>query len=463
MAMKKKKIEKKPKAAPASKEEAPKAVVPVKSASGIETLRGVRDTLPQEAGYWKWIFNAVETLGRDYHFSWIETPIIEPASLFIRPLGKQTDVVEKEMYRFTDQGGEDVVLRPEGTAPIARAYVNHGMVSMPQPVKLYYWGPMFRYDRPQSGRYRQFHQFGFETLGEVKPVVDAELIMLAYNMIREMGIPATVQINSIGSVASRENYKTQLLNYYRPHRSQLCENCKRRITKNPLRLLDCKEEGCVLIRTNAPHLVDWIDEESKAHFMKVLEYLDEAEVPYILNPYLVRGFDYYNRTVFEIVAEDEDERSQNALGGGGRYDGLIEVLGGRPTPAAGFAMGVERVILALKARNIEPPPPISPDIFLAQLGEQAKRRSLVIFDECRRAGFQITQAFVKDSIKAQMELSNKLGVRFTLILGQKEVLDGTIIIRDMESGVQEIVDQRKLVTELKKKLTAVAVDAPSAV
>lgn len=458
---KKKKLWKKPKAAPrVEKPEAEKAKLeavapapaPVKAPPEIETLRGMKDILPGEERYWDWICQVVGRLARDYGFGWIETPILEFASLFIRGVGKQTDIVEKELYRFTDQGGEDVALRPEGTAPIVRAYINHGMLNLPQPVKLWYWFPMFRYDRPQAGRYREHHQFGFEMLGEAKPVVDAELIMLAYNLTRECGIPVTTQINSIGSPASRENYKQQLVNFYKSRRAPLCEDCKRRLVKNPLRLLDCKVESCVALRADAPHLVDWIDEDSKTHFMKVLEYLDEVEIPYVLNPHLVRGLDYYNRTVFELWPDGDEERAQNSLGGGGRYDGLAELLGGRPTPACGFAMGVERLILAQKARTIEPPALPAPAIFVAQLGEQAKRKAMVLFEECRRAGLPSTQAFAKDSLKSQLEVAHKAGARFTLILGQKEVLDGTVIIRDMDSGVQEIIDQKKVIADIKKKL-----------
>lgn len=450
-----KKVTSLPKVEPVKTEPELKAEVnlaaPVKSAA-MESLRGIRDLVPQEAPYWQWVGATVDRFARDYNFSWIEIPILEPADLFIRSVGKQTDIVEKEMYRFTDQGGEDVVLRPEGTASIARAYAAHGMVSQPQPVKLYYQGPMFRYDRPQSGRYRQFHQFGFEMLGEEKPVADAELIILVWNFMRELGLGTVVEINSIGTVASREEYKTKLVNYYRSQRAKLCEDCKRRLVKNPLRLLDCKQETCVAVRASAPQILDSLDEESKNHFMRVLEYLDEVEVPYVLNPYLVRGLDYYNRTVFELVEEGTgEERSQVALGGGGRYDGLVELVGGRPTAAVGFAVGIERVILALKAKNIEPPKAAAPTIFVAQLGEQARRRALLVFEECRRAGLRVSQAFSKDSLKAQMEVANRLGVRFTLILGQKEVLDGTVVIRDMDSGVQEMVDQKKVVAELKKK------------
>lgn len=429
-----------------SEEAAPKRV------RMIETLRGIRDILPQEGPYWQWLWRIMDRLAEAYQYQWIGLPTIEPAQLFIRTVGKQTDIVEKEMYRFTDQGGEDVVLRPELTASLARAYANHGMLNLPQPVKLYYSGSAFRYDRPQAGRYREFHQIGFEVLGSDSPVADAELIILAWNFIHDLGLSPIVQVNSIGNVEARAAYGEKLVAHYRAHRLKLCEDCKRRLGRNPLRLLDCKQDNCREVRADAPQILDSLDEESKNHFMRVLEYLDEVEVPYVLNPYLVRGLDYYNRTVFELMLEEEDERSQSALGGGGRYDGLVELVGGRPTPGVGFALGVERIITALKAKDIAPPKPEPPLVFVAQLGEQSKRRAMKLFEELRRAGLSVAQSFVKDALKVQLETANRLGVRFTLILGQKEVLDGTMIIRDMDSGVQEIIDQQKIVVELKKKV-----------
>lgn len=444
------KIDEKPKVESPAALVAPAPVV--KPVSTIEPVRGFKDIIPPENRYWQWVEATVRTISNAYGFGWIETPILEHTSLFVRAVGKQTDIVEKEMFRFVDQGNDDVSLRPENTAGIVRAYINHGMLNQPQPVKVWYAGPMFRHDRPQAGRYRQFHQWGCETLGDAKPIVDAELIMVAWSMLRELGISAMVQVNSIGDTASREAYKEKLVNWYRGHRASICEDCKRRLQKNPLRLLDCKQEGCRAVRANAPQLIDALDEESKNHFMKVLEYLDDAEVPYVLEPYLVRGLDYYNRTVFEIVPTSDDERATPALGGGGRYDALAEILGGRPTPACGFSIGIERVILALKAQNIEPQIAFRPEVFVAQLGEQAKRKAMKLFEECRIGGVQVAAAFTKDALKAQLEAANRYGVRYTVIIGQKEILDGTAIIRDMESGVQEVHDQKKLVTELKRKL-----------
>ncbi len=414
--------------------------------------RGMKDILPVEEKYWAFVRGKADAIARAYGYEWIETPVLEDTALFVRAVGKQTDIVEKEMFSFEDQGGEHLTLRPEATAAIARAYVNHGMLNLPQPVKFFYQGPMFRRERPQSGRYRQFHQFGCEILGDQKPVIDAELIILGMRYLDDLGVPAQVEINSIGDLADRAKYKEKLILYYRGHRSQLCENCKVRLTRNPMRLLDCKEEGCRKVREGAPQMVDHLSEDNKNHFMKVLEFLDEADIAYTMNPYLVRGLDYYTKTVFEFTAKDETDGRQNALGGGGRYDGLVELLGGRPTPAAGFAIGLERVILQLKEKNLPVPEPSRPTVYMAQLGEPAKRKAFGIFEALRRAGIPAAATFTKDALKAQMEIANRLGVKYTILLGQKEVLDGTIIIRDMDAGIQEIVDAKKIVLEIKKKL-----------
>ena len=422
-----------------------------------ELLRGFRDILPQEQPYWQMLRDAVRGMAEAYSFERIDLPLLEKTDLFLRTVGKQTDIVEKEMYSFDDLSGDHVSLRPEATASVARAYVNHGMMNLPQPVKLWYEGPMFRHDRPQAGRYRQFHQFGFEVLGSDEAVVDAQLIVIAAKLIEQLGLKMIVQINSIGTPETRQAYLTELVQYFRSHRSKLSEDDKRRLQKNPLRLLDSKEPNMAELLAEAPQIVDWLDENSKNHFMKVLEFLDEAGVPYVLNPHLVRGLDYYTRTVFEIwEAGDEGERSQNALGGGGRYDGLVEQLGGgRRTPACGFAMGMDRIARLMMDRNIQVPASSKkPQIFFAQLGDAARRVGLRLFEEFRLAGIPVSEASGKNALKAQLEVANKTGVAYTLILGQKEVLDGTIIIRDMESGAQEIADIGKIVSLMQKKLSA---------
>jgi histidyl-tRNA synthetase len=443
----------------------PKPAEPVKKGKAPpELLRGFRDILPEEQARWSRVYDVVRNMADAYSFDRIDLPVLEKADLFARTLGKQTDVIEKEMYAFEDPSGDVVALRPEATASVARAYVNHGMLNLPQPVKLWYWGSMFRHDRPQAGRYRQFNQVGFESLGVPDPIVDAQLILICARIFKALGIDIVVQINSIGTQESRHAYLAELTSYFRQHRGKLSEDDKRRLQKNPLRLLDSKDPATQELLPGAPHIVDWLDEESKQHFMKVLEYLDEVEVPYVLNPYLVRGLDYYTRTVFEIwEAGDEGERSQNSLGGGGRYDGLVELIGGRPTPACGFAIGIERVVKAMLDRGINPDARPKPALFFAQLGDGARRVGLRLFEEFRVAGIPVAEAFGKNALKAQLEVAAKLAVPYTLILGQKEVLDGTVIIRDMDSGAQEIADAGKIVSIMKKKLAFVGVDKPEGI
>lgn len=420
-----------------------------------ELLRGFRDILPEEQGKWNLVRDSVRHIADAYSFDRIDLPILERSDIFLRTLGKQTDVVEKEMYVFVDPSGKSVALRPEATASAARAYINHGMLDRPQPIKLWYEGPMFRHDRPQAGRYRQFYQVGFETFGASEPIIDAQLIVLGTQLFRDLGLNINVQINSIGTPECRQTYLAELVSYFRPHRNKLSDDDKRRLQKNPLRLLDSKEEGMKELLEGAPQILDWLDDASKDHFMKVLEFLEEIQVPYSLNPHLVRGLDYYTHTVFEFVLQSDDlERSQSALGGGGRYDGLVELMGGRPTPACGFALGIDRVVKALSEQGINPPARPQALVFFAQLGDAARRVGLKLFEDFRKENISIAEAFGKNALKAQLEVANKLDVRFTLILGQKEVLDGTIIIRDMESGAQEIVDIKKIVSTVKKKLSA---------
>ncbi len=423
-----------------------------------QLLRGFKDILPGEQKYWDLIREKGENVAYDYGFERIDLPFVEDTSLFIRSVGKETDIIDKEMFSFEDRGGESVSLRPEATASVARAYINHGMLNLAQPVKLYYIGPMFRYDRPQSGRYRQFNQLGFEALGDLHPVLDAQIIILAYNFFKELGVPVNIQINSIGCPECRKEYKVQLVNYYKTQKADLCDDCQGRLTKNPLRLLDCKQEKCKTISEDAPQIVDWLCDECKNHFVKVLEFLDEIEIPYNLDPTLVRGLDYYTKTVFEIWpapqdnSENSNKKSQNALGGGGRYDNLIELLGGRPTPAVGASIGIERAILKIKELEIEVPEKEAPDIFIAQLGEAAKRQSLDFYESLRAEGIKIAEGFSKDGLKNQLDIANKLGVKYTLILGQKELSEGTILLRDMEGGVQETINYNKAIKEIKKRL-----------
>lgn len=425
-----------------------------KSKTAPALLRGFRDILPEESEHFRKLRNLSEEILLAYGFSEIETPILEYTSLFKRTLGETSDVVSKEMFTFTDRSRDSVTLRPEMTAGITRAYIEHGMFNRPQPLKLWSTGSLFRYDRPQAGRFRQFHQLDLEIIGNQSAVADAELIFIAYLICRQLGLEASVQINSLGGAEARREYLKILKEYYRARKRLLCDDCKERLARNPLRLLDCKQPGCAEPKKGAPQLVDNLDEESKQHFVKVLEYLDESEVPYVLNPYIVRGLDYYNRTAFEIwpSGQEGEEAGQNALGGGGRYDGLIEMLGGRPTPAVGMAFGVERLLAEAKRANPDWIGKEKPQVFLAQLGEEAAKRMFVLFEKLRAAGIHLAANFAKEGLKPQLEQADKLGVAFAVILGQKELQDGTIIIRDMENGMQEVVDMAKIDDELKKRL-----------
>ena len=431
------------------------AVKPVKKSKSLETLRGFRDILPDEQAVWEKIEDGARALTRAYGFGRIRLPALEATSLFERGVGRETDIVEKEMFSFVDQGDVKMTLRPEGTASVARAYIEHGMLNQPQPVKLWYLEPMFRHERPQAGRYRQHWQLGLEAMGSDDAVLDAQIIIMAYNFCKDLGVETLVNINSLGTPAVRKSYVADLTKYFKSHQKKLSDTDARRLQRNPLRLLDSKEEGMEELKAGAPQIVAYLDDDTKQHFMKILEYLDEAEVPYALSPFLVRGLDYYTKTVFELVTSQPvvEGAAQLSLGGGGRYDGLIPLLGGREaTGAVGAGIGIERVILAMKAANSLPESRRTTEVFFCQLGEAARRKGLKIFEKLRQAGIDISEAFAKGNLKGQLEIADKMKASLAIILGQKEVLDGTILLRDMESGAQEIVDVEKVVGIVLKRL-----------
>lgn len=425
----------------------------------LQAVKGTHDILPPEQPYWDLVRDTVRKIALSYGFSRIDTPIIEDVNVFARGVGQGTDIVEKEMFTFKDKGGDLICLRPENTASIVRAYIEHGLANQPQPIKLYYLGPMFRYDQPQAGRLRQFYQFGFEILVSSSPASDAQMIFIAHNILNSLGLQdLNIQINSIGCPSCRPLYQETLVSFYKSQISHLCFDCRRRLKTNPLRILDCKEEKCQRLANQAPTLIDSLCEQCHNHFKQVLEHLDALEIVYNLNPKLVRGLDYYTHTVFEIwpgKTAKGGSKSQSALVGGGRYNHLVENLGGEATSAVGFSAGIERIILNLLEGGIKPPPVPSPQVFLAQLGELAKRKAVVLFEELREKGILVAESFSRDSLKSQLKVANRLGVKITLILGQKEALEGTILIRDMETGVQELVNLEKVVTEVKKRLSKI--------
>jgi histidyl-tRNA synthetase len=419
----------------------------------FQSPTGMHDILPADQKYFRKIYDVVEDIVSFYQFEKIDTPVAEDTKLFLKGIGIATDIVKKQMFSLRTKGGDSLTLRPEGTASVVRAYIEQGMQNLPQPVKLWYFGPFFRYEHTQAGRYRQFWQFGLEVLGEKSAVIDAQVILIFYNILRNLKFKnLVVEVNNIGDFQCRPYYKKLLINYFRSRESSLCPDCRRRIRENPLRVLDCKEEKCQPIKAQAPQILDHLCEECHAHFKEVLEFLDELELPYQLNPYLVRGLDYYTKTVFEISEGTDEGKKQGALVGGGRYDTLVKILGGRDTPACGGAGGIERIINLMKLKKINLETCYKPQIFLAQLGQLARRKSLKVFEEFRKANIDAVESFGKDTLKAQLVKSDKVGARYTLILGQKEALEGTIIVRDMKTGRQENLKLEKVVAEMKKRL-----------
>jgi len=419
-----------------------------------QSLTGMHDVLPQDQVYFKKIQKAVESVAGYYSFEKIETPILEFAEVFQKAVGDDTDIVGKEMYVFRTKGGDMVCLRPEGTAAVMRSYLEHGMHNLPQPVKLWYIGPFFRYERPQAGRFRQFHQFGFEVIGDASPSIDGQIIQMSYDVLKELGFKnLTIEVNSIGDSECRPYFKKILTSYLKSRRSSLCSDCQRRLKENPLRILDCKEEKCQRVKAGAPQIIDHLCEKCHVHFKEVLEFLDELELPYTLSPYLVRGLDYYTKTVFEIIETTEDGKSLGTLIGGGRYDNLSKMLGGRDTPGCGCAAGIERISSLMKTRGMKTGPKVEePKIFLAQLGQLAKRKSMKLFEELRAAKIPVAESFSKDSLKAQLRTANKLNIRWVLIFGQKEALEDFITLRDMDTGIQKEIKLDEVVQEMKDKI-----------
>lgn len=422
-----------------------------KKEAALETFlppKGMHDILPADAPLWQKVEATAERIAGFYGFREIETPILEKQDLFVRGVGETTDIVLKEMYTLRTKGGDRLALRPEGTAPVVRSFLQHGMHKLPQPQKFYYVGSFFRHERPQAGRFRQFHQFGLEVVGgEPDPAYDAQVMLVFYRWLLELKIkPLMVHINSIGCRICRPGYKAKLLNYYK--HLKVCRDCERRKKENPLRLFDCKKEECQEFKKEAPSVLDSLCSLCRTHLKNVLEYLEEVELPYMLDPYLVRGLDYYNRTVFEIFSEEDGL----ALSAGGRYDYLAEMLGGKSTPAAGAAAGIERVIEILKGAGRASVTEQAAKVFLVHIGDLAKKKSFPLMEELRKANISVEAALGKNSLSNQLEAANKRGVLLALILGQKEVYEEGIIIRDMETGVQESVPLSKVVDEVKKKL-----------
>ena len=414
-----------------------------------QAARGTTDILPEEQPYWRYVEKAIADITQFYGYKRIDTPIFEDTSLFQRSAGEYTDIVQKEMYTFDDRGGNSLTLKPEGTPAVCRAYIQHGMHNLQQPVRLYYISPIFRYDRPQAGRYRQHYQFGCEAIGDGDPAIDAEIIDIAWRFNKSLGLAKiSLQLNNIGCPECRPAYLKALKDYYNKYSDKLCDDCKIRLEKNPLRLLDCKKASCQNIAQNAPRSIDGLCPACSAHFKQLQQYLGLLGIPFSINPRLVRGLDYYTRTVFEI--QPEDEGGQSTIGGGGRYDGLIEELGGKPTPAAGFAAGIERIILNLKKQGIDIPAPPALQVFFACLGGKATEEAIKLAAVLHQAGVSTVTATGSKSLKAQLRQANTLGARYAAIIGEEEIKAGTIILRDMADAKQETVALSELAGRLGK-------------
>ena len=404
--------------------------------TSFQAPRGTSDHLPEEQKYWRYIESKAQKVAERFGFGRIDTPAFEDSNLFIRSVGEGTDIVEKEMYTFDDRGGDSVTLRPEGTAPVCRAYLEHGMHNLPQPVRMYYFCPVFRYERPQAGRFRQHHQFGIEVLGDADPSVDAEVIEVAWELMMSLGLNnINLLINSVGDPQCRPAYVAKLKEYYSSHEASLCPDCRARMDRNPLRLLDCKVETCHSLGNDAPKSAENLCEECSDHWVKLLTYLNTIELPYQIDHRLVRGLDYYTRTVFEV--QPVEAGGQSTICGGGRYDGLITELGGRETPGIGFATGLERLTLNLKQNDIQIPELPSPKYLVANVGDDARSAALQLSVRLRRAGIGAILSSGSRGLRGQMRQANALEIPYTLIIGDDEIEKGEVVIRDMGSSLQE--------------------------
>jgi histidyl-tRNA synthetase len=412
----------------------------------VEKMRapkGTYDILPQDAAVWRGLEANVHRIFREYGYGELRTPVFEHTELFQRGIGATTDIVEKEMFTFTDRGERSLTLRPEGTASIVRAYIEHNLAAAGGVAKLYYYGPMFRCEAPQAGRFRQFIQFGAEAIGSGEPQVDAEIIALAYNFYQRLGIrDLEIHLNSIGCPECRPAYRELLITHLQPRAEKLCPNCRRRLERNPLRLLDCKNSSCQELTADVPLITATLCPDCGSHFETLRRLLDSAGIGFQINPRLVRGFDYYTKTVFEVLAGDLG--AQNALCGGGRYDGLVAECGGPPTPGIGFAAGMERLLMVLEKRGLLPQLNEKPDIFIAILGVEAQQAIFPIVQRLREAGLLVATDLQGRSLKAQLKLADKLAAPLTAIIGDDEIKKGSIMIRNMLSSQQLEIPLAKL-------------------
>lgn len=420
----------------------------------IQSLRGTRDILPEEVGYWQWVASvAEETLARG-NYQEIRTPIFEPTALFERGIGEATDVVGKEMYTFCDRGDRSITLRPEGTAGVVRAYIERKLHANPGVQRLWYMGPMFRYERPQAGRQRQFHQLGVEVLGSDDPRADVEVIAVAVDILKSLGVTNLhLNLNSVGDRTDRQNYRQALVDYLTPFQDELDQDSRDRLTRNPMRILDSKDERTQEITRDAPSILDYLGERSQSHFERVQYLIKELGISYTLNPRLVRGLDYYTHTAFEIISDDLG--AQATVCGGGRYDGLVQELGGPEVPAVGWAIGLERLIILLQ--QLHQPPQVTPELYLVSRGEKAEANSLILAQKLRQAGLRVELDLSGSAFGKQFKRADRSGAVACLVLGDAEAIAGTVNLKWLKSGEQTVFNQVDLIAkadQIKQQLIA---------
>ena len=420
----------------------------------IKRQKGCNDITGRQAKIWKYVESVIDALMEKYNYNYIRTPIIEATELFHRGIGDTTDIVTKESYDFEDKGGRKITLRPEGTAGVVRSYIENKMYGDPnQPVKVYYNGTMYRYERPQSGRDRELTQFGMEILGSDDPLCDAEIISAAVNLYKMLGLKEIkVNLNSLGDNESRKKYREALIEYFRPHIGNFCNDCQERYEKNPLRILDCKVDADNEYLKNAPTTLDYLNEESRTRFKKVQEYLDIMQIEYTINPKIVRGLDYYNHTVFEIEAKVDGFGSNNVIGAGGRYNGLVSQLGGPETPCVGFASGIGRLVMALELEDVKLPINDSVDLFLMYVSEEEKKYAIYLAQELRMAGFVVDTEYTGRNLKGQFRQADRLNAKYLCILNSEDLNNNEVKIKNNKTKEEEIISLDAIIYFLDEKL-----------
>ncbi|WP_144593890.1 histidine--tRNA ligase [Priestia flexa] len=419
----------------------------------VQIPRGTQDILPGKVEYWQFVEQKAREICRTFNYKEIRTPMFEHTELFQRGVGETTDIVQKEMYTFKDRGDRSLTLRPEGTAAVGRSYVTHKMFGNPnQPTKLFYIGPMFRYERPQAGRFRQFVQFGVEALGVNDPAIDAEVLVLLMNFYQSLGLKKLkLVVNSLGDTESRQAHRQALIDHFSPRIGEFCSDCQNRLHKNPLRILDCKKDRDHELMNTAPSILEYLNDYSKEYFENVQQYLTDLDIEYVVDPTLVRGLDYYNHTAFELMSEADGFGAITTLCGGGRYNGLIQEIGGPETPGIGFALSIERLLSALEAENIELPVEKGIDCYVVTLGDAAKAKSVALVNKLRKAGFVAEKDYQDKKVKGQFKSADRLEAKYVVVLGDDELAKGVANVKDMALGEQEEVKLEELVAYLENK------------